>query len=75
MIRGTHWMVTYNSETNSRMKMSYVTVDGNYGSDTVLVFPSEALTEQQWESLSEQTDSDRIVYIQRILNGEEVFGF
>jgi hypothetical protein len=65
-------MNTYNSAINSSEQMSYVSADGNYGSDEVLVFPYDALTEQQWEELGSQTDSDRIIYVQRILNGENV---
>jgi len=51
---------------------AYVTADGNYGMDEVLVFDHNALTKKQWDSLGEQTDSDRIIYVQRILNGEDV---
>jgi hypothetical protein len=51
---------------------AYVTADGNYGMDEFLVFDHNALTKKQWDSLGEQTDSDRIVYVQRILNGEDV---
>jgi hypothetical protein len=65
-------MATYNSKINSSEQMSYVSADGNFGSDEVLVFPYDALTEQQWEELGSQTDSDRIIYVQRILNGENV---
>lgn len=62
-MRGTHWLYA---------GTGYVTADGNYGGDDILIFDRDALTEQQWEELGSQTDSDRIVYIQRILNGEDV---
>ena len=62
-MRGTHWLYAGSA---------YVTADGNYGGDDILIFDRDALTEQQWEELGSQTDSDRIVYIQRILNGEDV---
>jgi hypothetical protein len=51
---------------------AYVTEDGNYGNDIVIIFKADDLTEEQWEQVGSQTDSDRIVYIKRILDGEDV---
>ena len=68
----TAWMRVYDSEINSDKKMSYVTADGNYGSDKIVVFPFDTLTERQWEYLSECSDYDRINYITAILNGEDL---
>lgn len=62
MVRGTHWLY---------VGSAYVTADGNYGGDDLLIFDRDALTEQQWEELGNLTDSDRIAYVQRILNGEQ----
>jgi len=67
----TAWMATYNSKINSSEQMSYVTADGNYGSDEVLVFPYNTLTEQQWEQLNQMHESDRLPYVEAIINGED----
>ena len=72
MVRGTHWMNTYNSEINSSESMGYITADGNYGGDEVLVFPHKALTEKQWDLLGECSDYDRIKYVKAILNGDDL---
>ena len=58
--------------TEHRESMSYVSADGNYGSDEILVFPYDALTEQQWERLGETNDYERINYVKAILNGEDL---
>jgi len=63
MVRGTHWFYT---------GKGYVTADGNYGGDELIVFERDALTEKQWDLLGEFNDSSRIDYVHRILNGEDV---
>jgi hypothetical protein len=50
----------------------YVTEDGNYGGDIVLVFEHDALTQEQWDRLGECSDYDRIKYVQAILNGDDL---
>lgn len=67
----TAWMFCYNSKHNAPKEMSYVTADGNYGSDEVLVFPYDALTEAQWEILGEMGDYDKLPYVEAVLNGKD----
>lgn len=64
-------MNTYNSEVNSSEQMSYVSADGNYGSDTVLIFPYATLTEEQWETLSSMHDSTRLLYVLAVIEGKD----
>jgi hypothetical protein len=65
----TAWMVVYS--TKHRPKHSYVSADGNYGSDEVLVFPYDTLTEQQWEQLNQMHESNRLPYVEAIISGED----
>lgn len=51
---------------------AYVTEDGNYGSDIVIIFNKDDLTDYQWEQLSIQIDREKLVYVQKILDGEDV---
>lgn len=46
---------------------AYVTADGNFGADDVLVFDSSELTDQQWENLSFLSDGDRLGYAEAII--------
>ena len=68
----TAWMRVYSSRTNASVPMSYVTEDGNYGSDEVFAFPYDALTPDQWDNLEMLHDSDRIGYVKAIINGEDL---
>lgn len=51
--------------------MAYVTADGNYGSDEVVEFLYEELTDAQWETLSVLPDRDKFPYVVSVLNGED----
>jgi hypothetical protein len=51
---------------------AYVTADGNYGSDIIIIFNINDLNEYQWEQLDLQIDRERIIYVQKILDGEDV---
>lgn len=53
------------------MTEAYVTADGNYGGDEVLVFDPNKLTDMQWEILTDLSDRDRLGYVQAILSGNE----
>jgi hypothetical protein len=50
--------------------ISYVTEDGNYGSDSVILFSPDALTSEQWETLSNLGDNSRFDYVSAIMSGE-----
>lgn len=51
---------------------AYVTADGNYGADRVIMFKRDQLTEEQWWNLSDLSDYDRLPYVMAILNGEDL---
>ena len=46
---------------------AYVTADGNFGADEVLVFDSSELSDKQWENLSFLSDSERLLYAEAII--------
>jgi hypothetical protein len=50
----------------SKLK-AYVTADGNFGADEVLVFDSSQLSDKQWENLSFLSDSERLLYAEAII--------
>lgn len=52
--------------------MAYVTGDGNYGSDELIEFLYEELTNDQWEVLSNLPDYDKLPYVASVLNGEDL---
>ena len=65
----TAWMQCYSTE--HRPNMSYVSADGNYGGDEILVFPSDLLTEKHWEVVRTLHPSDRLAFIQTVINGDD----
>ena len=53
--------------------VGYVSYDGNYGAEAdLLVFDSNALTLQQWETLGELDDNSRYEYVEAILAGKDL---
>ena len=53
--------------------IGYVSYDGNYGEQAdVLVFDSNDLTPEQWETLGEINDNDRYEYVEAIFNGKDL---
>lgn len=55
------------------VNVAYVSYDGNYGAESdLLVFETEALTEQQWETLGELGDNSRYDYVQAIFDGKDL---
>jgi hypothetical protein len=53
--------------------IGYVSYDGNYGEQAdVLVFDSNDLTPQQWETLGEINDNDRYEYVEAIFNNKDL---
>lgn len=51
--------------------IGYVSYDGNYGAEAdVLVFDTNDLTLQQWETLGELDDNSRYDYVEAVLNGK-----
>jgi hypothetical protein len=53
--------------------VGYVSYSGNYGEQSdLLMFDSNALTPQQWETLGEISDNDRYEYVEAIFNGKDL---
>ncbi len=53
--------------------IGYVSYDGNYGAEAdLLIFDSEALTLQQWETLGEINDNSRYSYVEAIFAGNDL---
>lgn len=48
---------------------AFVSMDGDYGQG-VVVFDPGALTDRQWENVTDMSDNDRAVYIIAILNND-----
>ena len=47
--------------------------NGNYGEQAdLLIFDSNALTPQQWETLGEVNDNNRYEYVEAIFNGKDL---
>ncbi len=52
---------------------AYVTADGSWSQDsTILTFPASALNDPQWQTLDELPDSQKLLYVEAILNGLDV---
>jgi hypothetical protein len=53
--------------------IGYVSYDGNYGAEAdLLVFDSNDLTLQQWETLGEVNDNSRYEYVEAIFAGKDL---
>jgi hypothetical protein len=53
--------------------VGYVSYDGNYGAEAdLLVFDSNDLTLQQWETLGEISDNDRYEYVEAVFAGKDL---
>jgi hypothetical protein len=51
---------------------AWVAEDGSYGGVPLLQFDSKALTDDQWERLTEISDSDKLDYVKAILDGNNI---
>jgi hypothetical protein len=59
--------------SNYLNNIGYVSYDGNYGAEAdVLVFDTNDLTLQQWETLGEISDNDRYEYVEAIFAGKDL---
>lgn len=50
--------------------MGYVSADGNYGGGEAILFDNDRLTEEQWQSLEELSDHNKLSYVRLILEGK-----
>lgn len=51
---------------------AWVSVDGSYGNNDLVVFHPESLTEDQWEFMTNIGDNDRFDYVVAVLDGDLV---
>jgi hypothetical protein len=65
---------TKGKQMSSYLKnIGYVSYDGNYGEQAdLLVFDTNALTPQQWETLGELGDNSRYEYVEAIFAGKDL---
>jgi len=52
--------------------MAYVDADGSYGVGAIAIFQEDRLTDEQWETLANLRDSERLEYVVAILDGEDL---
>jgi hypothetical protein len=55
-----------------RIDMGYVSKHGNWGTEEVLVFNDAELTEAQWENLDILPDSEKMAYVDAIIDGQDL---
>jgi hypothetical protein len=51
---------------------AWVAEDGSYGAAPLLQFDSNALTDMQWERLTEISDRDKLDYVKAILDKNNI---
>ena len=52
---------------------AWVSEDGSFNySNQLVTFDSDALTEQQWDTLAELNDYDRIEYVLAVIDGDDL---
>lgn len=54
---------------------AWVTDSGEFGSNEILTFDYDTLTEAQWEQLDRLADSDRLPFVQAVIAGEDLSEF
>ena len=52
--------------------IAYVDGDGSYGVGAIALFDSSRLSDEQWETLANLPDGERIEYVVAILDGEDL---
>jgi hypothetical protein len=52
-------------------RILYVTKDGNYGADDIIITDLNSLTDEQIEQMSSLSDNDRFAYVQAVLDGQD----
>jgi hypothetical protein len=50
--------------------VSYVTADGTYGTGDIILMREDALTDEQYERMTDMRDNDRFDYVNAIMSGE-----
>lgn len=56
--------------TKQEQSSAWVSSDGSYGEDDLMVFHPDSLTKEQWELMTTMRDNDRLPYVQAILEGD-----
>ena len=54
------------------LEMAYVSEYGNWGTEKVLVFEKNLLTEEQYDNVSVLPDYDKMSYVQAIIDGNDL---
>lgn len=52
--------------------MAFVDADGSYGVGSIAIFQPDRLTDEQWETLANLSDGERLEYVVAILEGEDL---
>jgi hypothetical protein len=59
--------------TDYKPCIAWVSEDGSWSAGNELItFDGDLLTDSQWETMSLLPDSERIVYVMAVINGEDV---
>jgi hypothetical protein len=53
-----------------RENIGWVSTDGSYGVSDVVLFNSDEITDEQWDTIEGLSDPHRIEYVQAIMAGE-----
>ncbi|CAB4149272.1 hypothetical protein UFOVP536_67 [uncultured Caudovirales phage] len=52
--------------------VAYVSSTGEYNSKTeIIIFEGNELTKEQWAIVAELPDSEKVIYVQLVLDGED----
>ena len=49
---------------------AWISTDGSYGQDDIIVFHPESLTDDQWGFMTDLRENERFDYVQAILEGD-----
>lgn len=52
--------------------IGWVSEEGSYGWGKVVLFDPDLLTRRQWDTLDELGDSDKLPYVEAIVNGDDL---
>ena len=53
--------------------VAFVAHDGSYSAnEEIVIFPTDALNDEQWDILSTLPDSEKIIFALACLNGEDI---
>lgn len=53
-------------------RTAYVTEYGNWGTENFIMFPADQLTDEQWQTLDDLPDTQKLRYVIAVLNGDDL---